>query len=244
MVKNIGIIGYGRFGKIAATFLKDHFNIFIYEPKIKRKDKKSIEFPLVSLKECAEKDIVLICVPISKFEEVLQQIHLFLREGTLVIDVCSVKEKPVSSMKQWVPEHCECLGTHPLFGPDSIETNLKGKKIVICPIRVKNLEQIKQFLESLGLSVMVSSPEEHDKQMARSLALIHLLGKALQDIELHKITMTTPTHKRLIDLIDIVNNDSKQLFFDMQLYNRFASYYRKKLIGSLIKLDSELDDGI
>ena len=242
MVTSVGIIGFGRFGQFAATHLKKHFQVFVYNKNDKRKIAENIGVTFVGLEECATKNIVLLCVPISKFEDVLQQIIPFLKKDTIVADVCSIKENPVKVMKEIVPKDCECIGTHPLFGPDSVKNGLENKKIVLCPVRTKKLIEIKNFLSKLGLTVIISTPEEHDKQMARSLGLIHLLGRSLDKIGVSNVEMTTPTHEMFIELVKIVNNDSEQLFLDMQHYNRFSQGIRKKLLKELTKIDGELND--
>ena len=241
MVKTVGIIGFGRFGKLSATILKPYFDIYIYDNNIDRKTHKNDEFFYVDLKTCASKDVVLLCVPISSFEEVVKNIIPHLKKGSLVIDVCSVKELPVSIMKNNIPEYCECIGTHPLFGPDTIHNSLKGKKIVICPVKTMKLASIITFLEKLHLTVITISARDHDYQMAKSLALIHFIGRGLDTIGVKKISLATPTHNTFINLIDIVRNDSKQLFLDMHTYNRFTKEVRKNLIYELIKLDGELN---
>lgn len=241
MRKSLGIIGFGRFGQIASKHLTKYFRVFVSDCIDKRKEARIIGVKFASLEECATKDIVLLCVAISDFEDVLKQIIPFLKDGSLVIDVCSVKEKPVKTMEKLVPKECECIGMHPLFGPDTVKNGLKGKKIVLCPIRTEHLIHVKKFLSELGLSVIISTPEEHDKQMAKSLALIHLLGRVLCKVGANPVEMTTPTHKMFIDLINIVRNDSEQLFVDMQIYNRFTQKTRKVLLQELIKIDGELN---
>jgi prephenate dehydrogenase len=42
-----------------------------------------------------------------------------LRPGQLIIDTCSVKERPLEWMLEELPDHVQIVGTHPLFGPDS-----------------------------------------------------------------------------------------------------------------------------
>lgn len=241
MRKSLGIIGFGRFGQLAAEHLTKYFRVFVYDCFDKRKESKRIGVNFAGLKECATKDIVLLCVAISDFEDVLKQIVPFLIDGALVIDVCSVKEKPVMIMEKLIPKECECVGMHPLFGPDTVKDGLKGKKIVLCPIRIKHLSHVEKFLSELGLSVIISTPEEHDKQMARSLALIHLLGRGLCKVSPNPVEMTTPTHKMFIDIIEIVRNDSEQLFVDMHIYNKFAQKTRRVLLQELIKIDGELN---
>lgn len=242
MVKSIGIIGFGRFGQLAAKHLKEHFQVFVNDKIDKRKKAEKIGVIFSSLEECATKDIVLLCVPISNFEDILKQIIPFLKRDAIVADVCSVKEEPVNAMKKYVPQYCECIGMHPLFGPDTVKKGLKGKKIVLCPIKTKQLSKIRKFLSGLGLSVIISTPEEHDKQMARSLGLIHLLGRSLDAVGVNGVKMVTPTHNMFVELVNIVRKDSEQLFLDMQCYNRFSHGIRKKLLKELTKIDGELDD--
>ena len=103
------------------------------------------------------------------------------------------------------------------------------------------MARVKKFLTGLGLTVVIATPEEHDRQMARSLALIHLLGKALLKTGVENVEMATPTHARLMELIDIVRNDPEQLFVDMQTRNRFSKKVRKALIKELMRIDGELD---
>ncbi len=241
MKSTVGIIGFGRFGQLSAKHLKEHFEVYVCDREKRRDEAKRIGVNISTLQECAGKDIIVLSVPISDFESVVKEMLPNLKPGALVLDVCSVKEYPIKVMDKLIPKECECIGTHPLFGPDTAQNNLKEKKIVLCPIRTKRLAGIKKFLNELGLKVIVAEPEDHDFQMARSLALIHLLGRALEGIGLEKIEMATSSHEMFLDLMNIANNDSMQLFFDIQRYNRFAKGTRKELIANLTKMDSTLD---
>jgi prephenate dehydrogenase len=243
MRKSMGMLGFGRFGEFAAGYLKNYFDVFVYDCEDIKEKASEMGITLASLEECAAKDIVLICVPISKFEEVLKEIVPFLKAGAIVADVCSVKEEIVDIMEKLVPKECECIGTHPLFGPDSAQDGLTDMKIVLCPIRINNLKNIEDFLKELGLTVVLADPEEHDKQMAKSLGLIHLLGKVLVKIGGDRVELATATYERLLDLVKIAQNDSTQLFYDMHRHNRFAKLQRQSLIEELKRIDEELESG-
>lgn len=169
MVKSVGIIGFGRFGQLAAKYLKNHFQVFVSDKNDKRKIAENIGVNFTSLEDCAAKNIVLLCVPISDFEDVLKQIIQFLKDS-IVAGVCSVKEKPVNIMKKMVPKDCECIGMHPLFGPDTVKNGLKDKKIVLCPIRTKKLMKIKNFLSKLGLIVIISHQKNRINKWQNHLA--------------------------------------------------------------------------
>ena len=112
-MKEIGLIGYGNFGKLIYSILKDHFKIHIYDVKTDGSD----DFKFSSLQECAGKNIVIISVPVQSMEKVLIDIKGFVKKESLVFDVSSVKMKPSDLMARILPEDCEIIATHPLFGP-------------------------------------------------------------------------------------------------------------------------------
>lgn len=237
---SVGIIGFGRFGQYVAKCLKDNFAVVVTNRTDRRKEAKRIGVRYTDQKECAKQDIVILCLSISSIEEVLNDVAPFLKKGALVLDTCSVKEYPVAVMQKIIPQYCECIGTHPLFGPDTTKNGIEGKKIALCPIRTKRLGRVVSFLEKIGLETIVLTPEEHDRQMARSLALIHFFGNALSKIDIKSVDVATATHERLKELVTIVENDSDQLFFDMHHYNRFTQEVRRKLIDELVSIDKRL----
>lgn len=237
----MGIVGFGRFGRFSAASLRDHFDLVIFDKEDRTKEASQLAVRAGSLKEVARCSIVLLCVPISKIQSALIEISPQLPEGSLVVDTCSVKEYPVSLMKTLLPPHVEILGTHPLFGPDSASGGLEGKKIVLCPVRIRDLTCVKGFLNHLGLNVLVCSPSEHDQKMASTQAIVQFLGRAFLEIELTHQTVSTPGYETLIGILEVVQNDTWELFRDLQTFNRFAGEMRRKLIESLAMLDQRPD---
>jgi prephenate dehydrogenase len=241
-MKSAGIIGFGRFGQLTAKHLSKHFDVRVFSRTNREAEADRLGVKFASLEDCAGSDIVILSVPIKDLEGVLENAVPHLKAGALVLDVCSVKEEPVRLMEQLVPDHCRCISTHPLFGPDSATNGLKGKKIVLCPVSDTDISKVKEFLESLELDVIVTTPEEHDRQMAVSLALNHLLGRALIRMDIDRVELSTMIHDNLMAIVDIVGNDTVELFQDMQMRNRFAGEIRKKLIEELKRIDSELEE--
>ena len=241
-MKSIGIIGLGRFGQLMAHYLKGHFDVYVSNRSDKSEIAKYLGVHYVPIGECATKDIVVPCVPISHLKDVLLYIAPLLKEGSLVFDVCSVKLLPSRWMEEILPNNCSILCTHPLFGPDTTKKGLDGKMIALCPVRGVNIAKVQAYMTELGLVPIVSTPEEHDKQMAKSLALIHFLGNALDKIDIDEVRLATKTHEKLKELVKITKNDSKELFMDMHKYNPFVSSVRKELINNLLELDEFLDN--
>ena len=75
-------------------------------------------------------DQIYLCVSINALEEVVKAISPVLREGQVVMDICSIKEAPVKTMHQHI-KGATVLGTHPVFGPGS--NGVKHKAYVLNP---------------------------------------------------------------------------------------------------------------
>ncbi|MEM2918640.1 MAG: prephenate dehydrogenase [Candidatus Altiarchaeota archaeon] len=243
MKKKLSIIGFGRFGQVLAKFLTNDFEVFVTD-KVKEKEKeaKKLGVKFVSLKEASSQKIVVLATPISKLKNVLLKIKPFLKENVLVLDTCSVKEYPVKLMKKILPKYVEILGTHPLFGPDSVKNSLKDRKIVLCPIRTKieTLTKVKKYLRSKGLEVIVASPQEHDKQVAKTLCLVQFIGRALLDMKVKEHQIDTLSYRRLLKILETVKKDTKELFYDMHHYNKYSKNFRRDFIDSLVKIDKKI----
>lgn len=232
----IGIIGFGQFGQFAAKHLKDNFKVFAAD-KFKKKA-EGVSF--VSIEEAASKDIVIVAVPINQFEKTLLEIRGFLKKGALLLDVCSVKVKPAELMKKLIPSNVEIIATHPLFGPQSGANGIRGLKIVICPIRTTRLDQIKEILEKAGLNVIVCSPEEHDRQMAKTQVLAQFIGRVLINMDIQQQEITVPSFGKLLDLKNMLKEDSIELFKDIQQNNLFAKEVRNQFSKGIRRLNSGL----
>lgn len=240
MKETIGIVGFGRFGRMAAAYLKDHFDLMVYDREACDGAAKRLGVRTAPLGDVARCSVVVLCVPISQIQSVLEEIAPHLVERALVLDTCSVKEYPVSMMRAILPDTVEILGTHPLFGPDSAARGLEGKKIVLCPVRLENLRRVELFLRRLKLRVLVCSPEAHDRTMASTQAIVQFLGRAFLEIGLTHEPMATPGYDQLIKILEVVQHDTWELFHDLQNFNRFACEMRLKLIESLTQMDQRL----
>ena len=127
----IGIIGGTRgLGKTIAWYLKD----FNFDVTITGRDsiignqvseELGIKYSDNNKKIVQNSDIVIISVPISSTESVIEELAPFMKEGSLMLDVTSVKEGPSRKMKESLSKGVEFIPTHPVFGPRT--TDLKGQ---------------------------------------------------------------------------------------------------------------------
>jgi prephenate dehydrogenase len=238
----IGIIGYGRFGRLAARYLADDYDVYVYNRKDAVGAGEKGRIFGVSLEETCRQPNVLLSVPISALQECLQRIAPLLDPQSLVIDVCSVKEYPVQWMKAQLPETVSILATHPMFGPDSAGESLAGMKIALCPIRLPadRYRIIRTYLEGRQLRVLETTPEEHDRQIAVSLALTHFIGRSLASFKAPELPIDTEGYQRLLHILGVVEHDTWQLFADMHRYNPYAEDTRLRFMAAMNRIHEAL----
>jgi prephenate dehydrogenase len=241
----IGILGFGRFGKLMAHYLAGDFQVMVYNRSDNAGAITASGAKPVSLETACRQKMVILSVPISAFHETLRRIAPLLATDALVMDVCSVKEYPVRLMKELLPERVSILATHPMFGPDSAAHALQGRKIVLCAERISDsvYRKIKSYLMSKGLVVIEASPEDHDRQIAVSLALTHFIGRSLGEFGAGPMDVDTEGYRRLLHVLGVVKNDTWQLFEDMNTYNPYAAQSRSAFMEALQRIHRRLADG-
>ncbi len=239
MAKTIGILGLGRFGRLTYEHLRER------RPRVWTRDVSNLAglAGAASFEEAAACDVLVLTVAISAVEEICRRLAPLLHAGQMVVDTCSVKVDPLSVMTSLLPEDVQILGTHPLFGPDSAKNGIAGLKIVLCPVRVEPAahDHVRRFLGSLGLQVIEATPEEHDRQIARTQAVFHLLAQALGRLGWGGEPIATPAPEAFFAQVSSLRNDSFQLFLDMQRRNPFAAECRERFLGELARLHTELE---
>ena len=239
----IGIIGFGRFGKLTARYLAEDFDVRVFNRTDKSDEIKETGARSAPLKSVCQQKIVILCVPISTLKQVLIEIGPLLKKDVVVVDVCSVKVYPSQWMKALLPETVSILATHPIFGPDSASDSLTGRKIFLSRIRIskKQYQKIKSYLASKELVIIESTPEDHDEQIAISLALTHFIGRTLSEFSADRLNIDSEGYKRLLHILDVVEHDTWQLFHDMHRYNPYAKEKRAAFMQAMQKIDHRLE---
>lgn len=222
-MKSLAIIGFGEFGRLAATELAGRFDIGVHDP---HKDAAAIAaqgFRPLSLEDAARSDVVVLAVPVQAMEEVIRRIAPLLRPGATVVDVASVKMLPGQWLAQHLPETVHVVPTHPLFGPQSVARDgLAGRQFVICPLRGDQHLKVAALGRQMGLRVRITTAEEHDREMAFVQALTHLIGRTLVGMNIPDEMLKTQTYQHLLDLTGLIGGDSFELFTAIQTLNPYA----------------------
>lgn len=173
-MQKIGIISLGLIG---GSILKSLSNIkgielFAYSTNDNTINKAKIYTPNVSndlnnLKIC---NIIFVCSPISKTEEMLQKLNGIVNKNTIVTDVASVKSMFMDKNYKYT-----YIGSHPMAGTEntgfdySNENMFNGAKWVISPGQnenVKNIEKLKNIITFTNAKPIVMDADEHDLAVA------------------------------------------------------------------------------
>ena len=240
----IGIIGFGRFGALAARYLASDFPVTVYDSGKRAAAIRAVGAVPGDLAAVCTQRVVVLCVPISAMGDHIARIAPLLAPGTLVVDVCSVKEAPAEWMRSGLPDHVSILATHPMFGPDSAAESLQGRKIVLCPERIEpgRYERIRGYLQGRGLVVIETSAEAHDRQIAVSLALTHFIGRSLAAFGAGPLEIDTEGYRRLLHILGVVEHDTWKLFQDMHSYNPYAEERRRAFVRAMAGVEARLGE--
>jgi prephenate dehydrogenase len=134
-------------------------------------------------------DFVVFCVPILSIAELAMACRGSLKPGAVLTDVGSTKTDLVTKITDLL-KGCSTpyVGSHPIAGseqqgleaarPDLYE----GAVVVVTSAQgqdARAVAQVQDFWKGLGAVVRTMSPEEHDRVMARTSHLPHLVSAVL-----------------------------------------------------------------
>lgn len=135
-----------------------------------------------------EADVVVVCTPMDAIAGHVRQAAEACRAGTLITDAGSTKASIVRELNGSLPKGAVFVGSHPLAGsekngPDYARADLlEGRVVVVTPTkksRPADVERAADFWSSLGATVLMMSPAEHDRALATTSHLPHTVAAAL-----------------------------------------------------------------
>lgn len=167
------IIGYGRSKKNLRVALK----------------RKIIDEAVSDLRRAIKKsDLVLVCVPVRTSEKLLPLIAKWARPGALVMDVGSTKEQIVKKAGRIFPPALHFVGCHPLAGTEqsgaaaAVHQLFKNRVCIITPhtqCQAASLKKARLFWHKMGSRVVIMSPRDHDRVLAGTSHLPHMVSYSL-----------------------------------------------------------------
>ena len=189
----VAIIGGGLIGSSLLLSIKENslcktIKIYDSNSEVREKLKRIIEPDNIftNIEETVKNsDLVVLCIPVGSMKETAKKISKILKVGCILTDTGSTKSSVIDDIKSHLSEKTFFIPSHPLAGtensgPEAGFANLfKGKYWVIvpyCPIPNEIMEDFRKFLSGTGAIVETMKPDYHDKILAITSHLPHLIA--------------------------------------------------------------------
>ncbi|MBT5137207.1 MAG: bifunctional chorismate mutase/prephenate dehydrogenase [Phycisphaerae bacterium] len=233
--KQIAIIGgNGGMGQVLQKLFEDFGHTVVCA---------DLNTKITNIEAAQHADVVVISVPIAATTEVIKEVGPHCKPNALLLDVTSTKTEPLNAMLENF--NGSVIGTHPLFGP-SVHS-LQGQRIAL--VCSRDLNEWEDWLCSIfkarGLSVLVTTAQEHDRAMGIVQVLTHqtteVLGRTIEklDVDVQKtLEFTSPIY--LMELLMTARHfaQSSELYASIQMNNPETG----KILQALQDAGNELRD--
>lgn len=253
---NMTIIGGTRgLGKWLAEHLKNDFNM-----RITSRDESTgkpvaeeigVEYNSNNIEAIKDADIIVFSVPIEYMVDTIKEVAPHAPEGSLLMDVTSVKTEPAEALEKYAPENVEILPCHPMFGP-RVPT-LKRQIIILTPIENRSpnwLPRVKDYLDKTECEVVITTPNEHDKYMSIVQGLTHFsyisLASTIRKLNINvkeSRNFSSPVYTIMLDMVSRVVYQNPYLYYSIQKNNLETSNAREALIKESIYLSNLIEEG-
>lgn len=137
----------------------------------------------------AEADLVLVATSVASIPELLDAVDAAVRPGTLLTDAGSTKASIVAAWeRKRAHRRGRFVGSHPLAGshrrgPEAAQSDLfDGRAVIVTPANATPADDVAavgDFWSTLGATVYLMRPKEHDRIVAATSHAPHLLAAAI-----------------------------------------------------------------
>ena len=190
--KKISVIGLGLIGTSILHAInakqKEGVTTFAYDINSKHRDIVS-EMKLATF-VCDEMhgavkdaDLIILAVPVGSMKSVAISIASSLKESAIVTDTGSTKSSVINDVKPFLPANNNFIPSHPLAGteysgPKSGFSSLFENRywLIICDKETNQTKKLAKFFRDLGSIVETVGAEYHDKILAITSHLPHLIA--------------------------------------------------------------------
>ena len=244
---NVGIIGgTDGLGKTLIYYFRDEFEVYITGTDHKKGRNVARELNVNYIESNAGlaniSDILVISVPIQFTSSVIKEVAPFMKSGSLMVDVTSVKEEPSKTMAECLPDTVEYIPTHPVFGPRT--TRLDNQVIVLTADKKgKWYPKVYNYLAGKNMRIIETTAEKHDFMMSIVQVLTHFsFISTASAIEKLKVDLTesedyeSPIYNLMIDMIARIVSQNPYLTYNIQSMNSNGQKIRNTFADAVIEL--------
>ena len=132
-----------------------------------------------------DSDLIVLGVPVGAMESIVSDIVPFLKSGTIVTDVGSVKKHLIDSLLPILPSDVYFVPGHPIAGteksgPEAGFAELfNGRWCILTPNKNTSqeaLEKVKFIWEQAGMQIATMDADYHDRVLAITSHIPHLVA--------------------------------------------------------------------
>ena len=191
---NVGIVGLGLIGGSLGRTLVNRTDdkIFAYdlsEGAMKTGKLLSAYHEELNDSNVGEIDVLFLSLYPNALESVLEKYCPLLKDGALVCDCCGNKRRVVSQMKKLSKKYpnLNFVSTHPMAGREfsgvshSTATLFDRASMILVPVSadLRTVANLKEYCKNIGFgTVVITTAEEHDRIIAFTSQLAHLVSSA------------------------------------------------------------------
>lgn len=132
-------------------------------------------------------DWVVVCTPVSQIALLAGEVAPALPSGALITDVGSTKGRICAEAAEQMPSGVHFVGSHPMAGSEKSGLEhadvrlFEGRTCFVTPVegQAALAARVETFWQALGMRVLVTTPEVHDRIVAEISHLPHVLASVL-----------------------------------------------------------------
>ncbi|MCD6459472.1 prephenate dehydrogenase [bacterium] len=194
--KNVTIIGLGLMGSSLGKAIIKYCHGIKVTAVVRREEivdkvisRKAAHNCTLNIEEGLKNaDLVILSMPVKTICGFCEKISPFIKQGAVVTDMGSTKEKIIFSMRKNLPAAVNFIGSHPMAGSektgiDSSYAELFQNSIcVLTPDETQNAQttdKTKLFWESVGCEIKIMSAKTHDYLIGAISHIPHLMASIL-----------------------------------------------------------------
>ncbi|RME79292.1 MAG: prephenate dehydratase [Methanobacteriota archaeon] len=235
--------GAGKFGTYYTRLMKKlgyDVSIISYSSEHTKSSAQHLGVSYItSPEEASSFDTVVFSTPLDKTPEIIKEYEPYLKEGTFVFDLCSVKTQVVPVLKN-LKQGIEVASIHPMHGPGI--KSLRNINMLAIPIRPSsNYEELKEVMTKRGAIWTETDANKHDELMAYLQAFVHfyaLCGATFfQKLNIVELMDFASTNFELVyHTASRIVSQNPELYSQLQELNPYANKVREdfaSLVNSL-----------